>query len=169
MVGIADLLLTLAYLVPVALIAMLLSPYSRRPRWLVVALLLGLPLFYTAHYLLLQRIQGWPSDAPLPEEFRLLAFRVTEPDVKRGEPGRILMWVAGMNDPEPRVHRLNYEKALHLELAAAAERQAAGRRQIGHNRAPGPVGLSAHPMRAGSSVSIRDQHRAPLPAKPAGD
>jgi hypothetical protein len=158
---------TLLYLIPVALVALLLTA-QRRPHapWLLTAVLLALPAFYMGHYLLLQQIQGWPSSAPLPQQFRLLAFDISEPDPKTERAGQILLWVHGGSSDQPRVHHLAYRKDLHQELIAAGKRQVEGRPQIGIRRtqtassAAGPSGGKQE------TISFRDKVGRSLPSKP---
>jgi len=159
--------LTLVYLAPVALIALLLGD-GKHPlrRWLLTAVLIGLPVFYVAHYLLLQQIQGWPSTEPLPRQFRLLAFDITEPDPVTGRDGRILLWVKTANDDQPRVHQLNYRKSLHQELVTAGQRQAKGHLQIGTRGGPRNTSATSGPG-AGSqgTIRFRDVEGPSLPPK----
>ncbi|MCW9079352.1 MAG: hypothetical protein OQK74_09275, partial [Gammaproteobacteria bacterium] len=101
--------MTLVYLLPVALVTLLLTTLGRgHPRWLLTAVLLAVPVFYVGHYLLLQQLPGWPSHAALPQQFRLLGFDIIEPDTKAGQSGRILLWVNAADSYQPRVHRLAY-------------------------------------------------------------
>lgn len=164
----AEAWLALLYVVPVAVVAGLLSTHSQRPRWLVSALLIALPLFYIGHFQMIQAIRGWPSDAALPDEFQLLAFRVNEPDTKSGDHGEILLWVQGLDDPRPRVHRLVYQKSLHIALANAGQRQATGISQIGSRHPQGFAGV-ADPQRDQAGIGFRDESKPTLPAKPGGD
>ncbi len=156
--------LTLLYLLPVALLALMLSGDSRqRPRWLLVTVLLALPVFYIGHYLTLRELQGWPATTDLPPEFRLLAFDVREPDPKTGQPGQILLWLRANGDEQPRVYRQPYRKQLHQELVDAGQRQAEGRPQIGRTaqreaRRSGETG-------AAQVVRFQDAETRRLPAK----
>jgi 4-amino-4-deoxy-L-arabinose transferase-like glycosyltransferase len=157
--------LTLAYLIPIALLAAFLGAERTRPRWLIAAMLIALPVFYIAHYISIGAIQGWPSNAPLPEEFRLLAFRIEEPSPRDDGPGEILLWVQGHDVPDPRVHRLDYSKELHEELVAAGRRQAEGAPQVGtrssrHRAADTPGGER-------TAIGFRDEQREGLPPKDA--
>lgn len=163
MSGAVALLTSVAYVVPIALLALILAAGQRRPRGLVVGALLVLPMFYGGHYLLLQAVQGWPSDAPLPGEFELLAFHIDEPRVKRNDPGQILLWVRIADSPQPRVHHLRYSKAMHQSLVDAGQRQAGGRPQIGRRvaRPAGPAGAAQR----SSDIVFHDHPPPRLPAK----
>jgi hypothetical protein len=161
-----DLLVTLVYLLPVALLALLLVREKWRPRWLMVSVLAALPLFYIAHYHLMGALQGWPSDATLPEEFQLLAFRIAEPDPQNADRGQILIWAMADGQPQPRVYRLAYGKGLHQSLVRAGQRQAEGRPQVGRQR---PAQAAARPGQQGErapQIVFDDEQPATLPAKP---
>lgn len=157
--------ITLIYLAPVALLALLLSERGQRhPVWLLTLILVLLPIFYIGHYLMLQELKGWPSSAELPERFRLLAFDIMEPDPSTAEPGRILLWIDGIGGRDPRVHELPYRKQLHRALVAARKRQAQGRQQIG-SKAPGggkPSEAAGHEEQV---IRFEDATSKPLPAK----
>ena len=167
MLGASDLLVTLLYLLPVALVALLLVSEARRPRWLLPLVLASLPLFYIAHYRLMAGLQGWPSDAALPAEFRLLAYQVTEPDPQNGDDGQILIWALADGRTQPRVHRLAYDKGLHRSLVRAGQRQAEGRQQVGRRPAKPSTARPAQPGDGGPQVEFDDERPPALPAKAA--
>jgi hypothetical protein len=127
--------LVVSYLLPVALVAWWIARLPRRRPAALAAVLLALPVFYALHYQLLEELQGWPSGAPLPDGFRLLAHEVVEPNQASGTPGRILIWAQPDVAPRPRVYQLPYDKVLHEQLTEAAERQARGRAQRGERTA----------------------------------
>jgi hypothetical protein len=162
-------LISLLYVVPLALIGLVVATEGRRPRWLIAVTLVALPLFYVGHYLLLQGIQGWPTEAPLPERFELVAFDVSEPRPMTGQRGDILLWVRTTQAQQPRVHRLDYSRDLHQSLLAAAERQSEGKTQVGERsvRHAGTPGESGDRLPA-DSITFRDQVSPRLPAKEAG-
>ncbi len=159
--------LVVAYLLPVVLLAWWISRLpSRRPVIAVLVLAL-LPLFYLLHYQLLHALQGWPSMATLPDEFRLLSHVVHEPNPSTGESGYILLWARPKHSPRPRVFELAYDKTLHTELDEAAQRQAAGKPQRGKRieRA------ASEPLRtgvdvAGPDIRFFDDPNLRPPAKP---
>ena len=158
---------TLGYLLPVALIALLLTAQVRRhPRWLLSTVLLALPVFYVGHYLLLQQLQGWPSTAPLPEHFRLLGFDIREPRPSKQDSGRILLWVKAADHEQPRVHVLAYRKTLHQELVAAGRRQEQGRPQFGTRSGRAATTASNAGDRAPEDIRFSDAQTRALPAKP---
>jgi hypothetical protein len=129
-------------------------------------MLLALPLFYAAHYRLLEELQGWPSSAPLPDQFRLLAHEVVEPDQVSGAPGRILIWAQPVGAPHPRVYRLPYDKVLHEQLTEAAERQANGRAQRGERTPTVDASMPADDAGAPPGLRFLDDLGHRPPAKP---
>ncbi len=157
--------ITLAYLLPLAFIAWLLSEHTQYPRRLLIGVLTLLPLFYVGHYLLLNALQGWPSEVDVPERFDLLAYKVAEPDIKRGDAGEILLWLRGSEQKRPRVHSLPYSKVLHQKLVAAEERQAAGHTQQGHRTTPS---TSQEASKTGNQdvITFEDAPKAVVPQKP---
>ncbi len=164
MPGLGGLLLTLAYLLPLVLLALTLAAQARRPRWLTGALLIALPLFYIGHFLGVGAVQGWPSDTPLPEEFALLGFQVVEPSARDEDGGKILLWAQQIGASQPRVHRLAYSRQLHESLVAAGHRQAQGAPQIG-TRTRSTHAMSAQPRRGEDTIMFRDRQTGGLPPK----
>lgn len=157
--------ISLAYVLPIALLAILLTGYRRRShRWTTV-ILVALPIFYFAHYQMLSALQGWASPAQLPEEFRLIAFDIDEPGPGENASGQILLWVEdiGAPTPRPRVHRLSYERALHESLVQAGERQQRGETQVGRqaSRRFGADGTTSQ----APSISFSSEQTTRLPEK----
>ena len=114
-------LLVIAYVLPLAMIGLLYAARASRRHRLIMALLGALPIFYISHYLLFKQLEGWPSDAPLPDRFQLLAYQIAEPDPQHDRRGEILMWITSDPASQPRAHRLAYSKALHQALVMPAE------------------------------------------------
>ena len=159
----------LIYTVPLVLAALWLSANPVRRPWQVIVVLVLLPLFYILHFMLLGRLQGWPAEAPVPDAFRLLAHRVTEPDPRTGDPGEIVIWLQAEGHERPRAHALPYDTGLHRRLNEAATRLADGRPQRGEHRTEKrPVGTGAsddaEPGRG--TLVFRDDEDRRLPPKP---
>jgi hypothetical protein len=162
--------LTLLYALPLALLALLLTAERRRPRWLMTVVLGALPLFYAGHYQVLQALQGWPSDAPVPEEFRLLAFEISEPDPAGDHDGEILLWLRATDGQPPRAHRLAYNKGLHENLITAGRLQAEGSPQIGRRNAQRRTATAGTPaVPREDAISFRTEKPPALPSKDAGN
>lgn len=158
----------LAYVAPVAALAVLLVSGRGRSRAVATWVLLALPVFYALHYVMLQRLQGWPSDAVLPDTFELLAFVVSEPGDTPTRDGEIVLWIRTPANPTPRAHRLAYRRTLHQSLAEAGKRLALGRPQQGQ-RADPAAGPEAPAKHADDSGAIRFSDAPPharLPEKP---
>ena len=158
--------LSLAYVIPIALLAWYLAAgRNRRPRWLLMMILAALPLFYAGHYLLLQQIQGWPSTAGLPDEFQLLGFEISEPGTGVTENGGILLWARATGRQTPRVHRLAYSRTLHQELVSAGERLAKGRAQTGIRSRSTGTGTVQTAEGPGDRIRFEDTRDSVLPTK----
>ena len=163
-------LLVIGYLLPVVLMALLVTSETRRTPRLLTSLLIMLPPFYIGHYLLLQQLQGWPSNAPLPETFRLLSFQIREPDPQHDLAGQILIWIESDPQAPPRAHRLAYSKDLHQALVTAGQRQAEGKRQVGERRVEprrARAGRDTERSIDGLPIRFRDEERPTLPSKEA--
>ena len=158
--------LVLAYLLPTVLVAWLLTQiFPTRPRATLIVLLI-LPLFYIGHYLLIERLQGWPSESRLPDSFRLISYEAVEPNKRTGDPGRIFIWLQTDGDPDPRVHVVDYDPELHRRLGEAAAQQFAGKPQRGEVRPADENGSSESPGGDGPPrLFFRDDSRRLLPPK----
>lgn len=160
----ATLLLSAGYLLPIALLAL----FTVGRRWStrrMTPVLAALPLFYLAHYLGLEAIQGWPTEAPLPDDFRLLAHAIQEPGPGAGDSGEILLWVRQGPDEPPRAHRLAYDRQLHQALTAAAERRAGGRPQRGFRQRQEAVRGDGSAVGQHARLRFEDDTPKGLPAK----
>lgn len=158
--------LVLAYLLPTALVAWLLTEVLNRQRRTAIVLLLMLPLFYIGHYLLLGQLQGWPSTSRLPDSFRLIAYEASEPDQRTGDRGRILMWLQADDSPMPRVHMVEYDPELHRRLGEAAEQKSAGKPQRGELRPTEDAESTTSEVgNEASRLFFRDDSRRLLPPK----
>lgn len=163
--GSIQLILILAYLLPVALLGLLLD--RSRLRQAHKALLLALlPLFYIGHYLGIGELAGWPSDSPLPEQFILLGQKITEPDKRTQQPGNIQLWIQAADDEPSRLYQLPYSKDMHQQLVSAAQRQANGRQQVGR-RTSGSQQGQGEPQGATEQYRFEDRRTRRPPAKSA--
>jgi hypothetical protein len=161
--------LVLIYAVPVVLAALWFSGNPARRPWQVIVVLVLLPLFLILHFMLLERLQGWPIHAPVPEAFQLLSHRVTEPDPRTGDPGEIIVWLQAEGSQRLRAHALPYDAALHRRLNEAATRLAEGRPQRGEYRTEereAPTGAAGDAEPGQGILVFRDDDRR-LPPKPA--
>lgn len=163
----STLAMSLVYLVPVALLAMLFTRPKRRTRIWIPVVLTTLPMFYIAHYLLLQQYQGWPSGEELPQSFRLIAHDINEPDPRHRDPGQIRLWIRSDNHRQPRAYSLPYSKALHQKLVDAARRQADGQPQRGQRHHASNAASSSEVIAA--TINFEDEQAPKLPSKGTGD
>jgi len=160
--------LTLLYLFPLALLGLLLARWSALPRWLVTLLLVSLPLFYIGHYQALKSMQGWPSNAPPPRAFHLLASEVREPDPATEDRGEILLWVRATDTGKTRLHRLPYNRELHRGLQQAGRELAAGHPQVGRLGTPVAAGAAGGPAMQQGNISFSREAPPRLPEKTSG-
>lgn len=158
-----DLILILAYVIPLAIMAgiFLKEQVSLHTKWIIVALL---PLAYIAHYHSLYSFAGWPVKQVLPDEFDLIAQKIEEPNKKANSPGRILMWIQGVDDHSPRVHHLPYSKKLHKKLEEVQKAQSEGKQQKG-KRQKSAQGTAGKPEEANDNVEFSGKPQSRPPAK----
>lgn len=164
MSNLSTLALTLLYLLPVALMAVLLTR-TRLPRWVLTTVLVMLPAFYIGHYLLMQQIQGWPIGEPIPDQFRLLAFDIVQPDPKTNHPGQIVLWLKTAESAQPRAHRLPYRKDLHQNLVSAGQRQTLGIPQVCERSQSPATGTPDNSRGERGSIRFKDEPHRPPPPK----
>ena len=127
-------LLSIAYAV-LAILLLNVGFFSRiRLGWkLGLCLLTGCFLFI--HFSTLRELLGWPTGAPLPEKFLLIAAEINEPDKETGTPGNIYVWATEIVDRtpvgKPRAYEVEYDKSLHEKINLAKAGQRKGIPQIG--------------------------------------
>lgn len=163
----AQVALVVAYFLPIALAAWWVSRLAGQRARAIVLALLALPLFYLLHFHLVDTLQGWPAQTKLPDGFRLLSHVIHEPDTAIGTSGYILLWATPDGAARPRAFELAYDKALHTELEAAAERQADGRPQRGERVKPITEQTSSSNNRQASpGIRVFDDPALRPPPKP---
>lgn len=161
----AWLLLHVGYVLPLMLLAWVITGRNITRSRATLFVLLALPFFYLSHYLVVQHIAGLPSDQPVPDFFTLLGFEINEPNSRTDSAGEILLWLRADGSSSPRVHRLPYARELHESLSDAGERQAAGSTQVGVRR---PISESAKTTesRSGeSNLEFKNEQPRKPPAK----
>ena len=55
-------------------------------------------LIYILTYDSFKNLMGWPSNASLPDRFRLVAAQIYEPNVPINSKGSIFLWITDMDD-----------------------------------------------------------------------
>jgi len=142
-------ILTIAYVLIVIflLLISLRTPY----RWQYKAgIILICSLFYAVTWHTLPKLQGWPIDAQVPDEFQLVSRYVVQPSKQKGTAGAIYLWVIDLAedaDHMPRAYQLPYKEELHEELITATKR---GGEQKGKR-----VAQSTEDVEGESSTNIR--------------
>ena len=69
---------------------------------------------------------GWPTGATMPERFSLLATRIVEPGIVRGDSGHIYLWVEEIDEnqvvvSQPRAYEVPFLVDLAFEVEKAQE------------------------------------------------
>lgn len=124
------LLLSLAYVLPLALLVLIWSSRRPRRRWKLLLSSL-LPFLYLWHWIGLKQIEGWPSNQALPDQFELISADVVEPNPAKNLSGSIHLWLRHQEQERPRAYRLEYSRALHKSLHETRQRIAQGQQQMG--------------------------------------
>ncbi len=113
--------LAIAY-VAVVLFLLLLSlkvPYNGHIK---TGIILICSAFYGVVWHMLPRLEGWPTDRSLPDEFQLVSYHIIHPDKYRNTQGTIHMWVIDLAedaDRTPRAYKLPYAEQLHEDITVA--------------------------------------------------
>ena len=110
-----SLLLALGF-VAVAALLLNLNVASAQSASVKAGAIVVVSVLYGGTYLGVRALEGWPTEEPLPEEFRVHWIAVDEPDKRSGAPGAIYFWVreldeAGLPRGEPRAHVLSFDEA----------------------------------------------------------
>ncbi len=102
--------------------------------WPVKAgLIIIVSAFYVISYFSFPPLLGWPTKSALPENFRLVAVYVNEPDKVSGEEGEIYIWATEIttSTSKPRAYRLPFSPELHTKVVTASKKLAEGMQQVG--------------------------------------
>lgn len=115
------LLLTIAY-VAVVLFLLLLSLRASYRWYLKAGIIVICSLFYAVIWNTLPKLEGWPIERALPDEFQLISQHIVQPDKYKGTKGAIYMWVIDLGqdaDRRPRAYKLPYVEELHEDIVEA--------------------------------------------------
>ena len=107
--------ISLFYVVPVLLLALIWRSHQLHTRWKIL-LLVVLPCFYVGHWVALESREGWPVNEPLPAKFNLLDASIVEPDRQKKHAGAIYIWAQRTDQLKPRSYALPYNRELHIAL-----------------------------------------------------
>lgn len=160
----AKLTISLVYLVPLAILASAWAQNRLTPALRIGALIL-LPVCYAVHWQFLERMSGWPTDLPMPEQFELVAASVVEPNREIGQEGIIYLWIRNRLGEPPRSFELAYTRELHTKIVNAQQRLEDGIRQYGTASAGRESSSSGPTGEGGTKLEIRDATNRILPAK----
>lgn len=142
--------LTVAYVLLISLL-LLLSLQAPYHWYTKTGVILLCSAFYAVVWHTLPRLQGWPIDQSLPQEFQLVSQHIVQPDKHKGTAGVIHMWVidlTGEGGQPPRAYQLPYTEQLHRQIITATDsgRPQKGRRskQPAGNNTPGIPSTPIH-------------------------
>ncbi len=125
----------IAAYVLIAILLLSILIYSSWNWWVKTTLIIITSGFYIVTYLSYPLLMGWPTEAELPERFRLVSTAIQEPDKLTGSEGNIYLWVTDMrSDPsiaKPRSHQLPYSDDLHKKVIEANQKMRKGILQLG--------------------------------------
>lgn len=125
----------IAAYVLVALLLLSLLIYSRWAWWIKGAAVIVTSAFYLITYFSFPPLLGWPTNAPPPQRFHLVAIHIQEPSKIIGSEGQIYIWAVDAEGhpakSEPRAHRLPYTNLLHERAVAAQVKLRKGLPQLG--------------------------------------
>lgn len=97
-------------------------------------------VFYVISYYSFPPLLGWPTSAYPPEQFRLIATHVSQPDKEQGKEGSIYLWlteIENMTDtPEPRAYRFKYSNELHEKIISVKAKLDKDIAQMGEFKKP---------------------------------
>ena len=77
-------------------------------------------------YISISGLLGWPAGGAMPERFNLLATRIIEPGIVRGDSGHIYLWVEEIDQDQiiismPRAYEVPFAVELAFEVEKAQE------------------------------------------------
>lgn len=92
--------------------------------WVKLAAILLTVAACVGSYFSISGLLGWAAPGSLPERFNLVATRIIEPDMLRGTPGHIYLWIEEIDDNQvivspPRAYEVPYEVDLSVQVAEA--------------------------------------------------
>lgn len=116
-------------------------------------------VFYIVCYYSFPPLLGWPTTQYPPEQFRLIAAHVSQPDKEMGKDGSIYLWlteIENMTDsPEPRAYELEYSNELHEKIISVKAKMDKDIAQMGEFKKPDDLMIQVDEQRRGvKSVKI---------------
>lgn len=124
-----SLAIPLAFILLAAVLCLLLIG-SKWKWWQKLALIIIVPSFGLVVWASLGSYKGWPTTSDPPEKSLVCWMLVREPDLARGDPGAIFLWLVPYDEKktalnplaysspgdEPRAYALPYSRSLHKGL-----------------------------------------------------
>lgn len=109
-----------ASFVLLALLLLSINLYSKWS-WPIKALTIILTsAFYILTYFSFPPLLGWPTTQLPPQQFRLIAAHVNQPNKETGEDGEVYLWLTEIKDMtstgKPRSYKLEYSNELHEKI-----------------------------------------------------
>ena len=147
-----------ALLAALLLLVVLRAPLDWRLKGALVALSMGFAVLGDRAW---RDLQGWPATRLPPEDMRVLATHIVEPNRQTDDPGAIYVW--GVVDATPRAFRLPYSPPLHDDADNAQRSRRRGRPVV--VRYADQAAIAPTPGRA-SGIRLTELSQRRLPAKP---
>ncbi len=91
-------------------------------------------LFFVLTYFSIIEMQGWPTDAQIPEKFYLVSFYVDPPNKVINKEGFIVIWTLEFKEKigrKPRAYMVDYSLKLHKKLNKMRKGLQGGKPMIG--------------------------------------
>ena len=149
-----------ALLAALLLLVLLRAPADWRLKGALVALSMGFAALGDQAW---RDLQGWPATQLPPEDMRVLATHIVEPNRQTGDPGAIYVW--GVADMTPRAFRLPYSPPLHDDADNAQRSHRRGRPVVVRHAEQPAAAQSSTPGRA-SGIRLTELKQRRLPPKP---
>jgi hypothetical protein len=107
----------------IALLLLSINLYSKWSWQVKAGAIFITTVFYITTYISFAPLLGWPTEEPLPNNFRLIAAHVQQPNKITGDDGAIYLWISNINDlaknSPPRAYVLPYSNGLYEKIVGA--------------------------------------------------
>ena len=107
----------------IALLLLSLNLYSKWSWQVKAGAIVITTLFYIVTYISFAPLLGWPTEDSPPNNFRLIAAHVQQPNKITGDEGAIYLWLAHIEDlstnSPPRAYELPYSNGLYEKIVVA--------------------------------------------------
>lgn len=121
--------------ITIAIVLLSINLYSKWS-WQVKAITIIITsMFYVISYFSFPPLLGWATDQALPQQFRLIAAHIKQPDKESGADGEIFLWLIKVknlaDENEPRAYAFDYSESLHEIVIKAQLKLDKGIDQLG--------------------------------------